>query len=287
MSDRNLLAMVGCASIEDLYLQEIGCIPLLTEAEEPAIIARAQQGDQEALTHVIEANLPLVVSIAKRYTSQSLTLLDQVQEGNLGLMVAAEKFDPTRGYRFSTYATWWICRYCHVALFQKDRLMRLPNYLETRLRHISRVRTACSQASAKEPTMGEIAQVLSLSIEQVEAALRASHRVQFSWLDAPAGEDGELTLGDLLVDPRPESNPEAWLSSWTLPREMSAILNRFLSHREREAILLSFGFDGYERTFEETGKQMQVSTTRAGQLIRAALKKLRHPAIMASLADYL
>jgi len=267
------------------YLREIGQIPLLTVEEERELARRARQGDNDAKARLAAANLRLVVSIAKRYTGLGLPLLDLIQEGNVGLMRAIEKFDPERGYKFSTYATWWIRQAITRALTQTSRSIRLPESLIQRLRRLQEAETAWIQEHGEPPTDEELAEILGIPVEQVQEARQAPQYTPS--LDQPLDEEEE---GDEL---------EQLVSNGSLPSPLRTALKELrreelrkaleiLSERERRVLSLRYGLEDDEpKTLEETGKLLGISRERVRQIQNEALEKLRHPKIRARLERFL
>jgi len=267
------------------YLREIGQIPLLTAEEERELARRARRGDQDAKARLAAANLRLVVSIAKRYTGLGLPLLDLIQEGNVGLMRAIEKFDPERGYKFSTYATWWIRQAITRALTQTSRSIRLPESLIQRLRRLQEAETAWIQEHGEPPTDEELAEILGIPVEQVQEARQAPQYTPS--LDQPLDEEEE---GDEL---------EQLISNGSLPSPLRTALKELrreelrkalevLSERERRVLSLRYGLEDDEpKTLEETGKLLGISRERVRQIQNEALEKLRQPKIRRRLERFL
>lgn len=268
------------------YLKEIGKVPLLTPEQEKDLARRVQQGDHDAKAQLAAANLRLVVSIAKRYSGMGLPLLDLIQEGNVGLMRAIEKFDPERGFKFSTYATWWIRQAITRAITQTSRSIRLPESLVQRLRRIHQAESAWVEEHGEPPTDEDLASELDLPVEQIREARQAP---QFtSSLDQPLGEEEED--GDEL---------KQLISNGSLPPPLRSALKdlrreelrkalEFLTERERRVLSLRYGLDDDEpKTLEDTGKALGISRERVRQIQNDALDKLRHPRIKRRLEQYL
>ena len=270
-----------------LYLREIGSIPLLSASDEQRLAHQIAQGNDEARQQFIEANLRLVVSIARKYTGLGLGLSDLIQEGNLGLMKAVERFDPTKGNRFSTYATYWIRQAISRALSDKGRTVRLPVHIGEKIRRLTQVRHALVSELGRDPTIRELAEQLDLQEAQVHALLTASHAVLS--LDAPRGEEGETRLSDCLED---ETEPplEESAQQQALAVHLRAALT-CLSERERQALLLRFGLDeqagGYRRTLSQVGMQLGITRERVRQLEERALERLRSCHASTILKSYL
>ncbi len=265
------------------YLAEIGQAPLLTPAEEVRLGRRAQAGDREAVHALVHHNLRLVVNVAKKYQNLGMALLDLVQEGSVGLMRAAEKFDPSRGFRFSTYATWWIRQAILRALNEQSRLVRLPEYLQGRRALVDGARDDLRERLGRTPSDAEVAKATGFPLEQVSGLTQASRPV--ASLDAPLSEDGELALGDLIRDNDPGAEEVALLED---RRAAIAQALAVLEEREREVIRLRFGLDGdgRERTLEEVGRVLSLTRERIRQVENKALRRLRHEDITALLQEY-
>jgi RNA polymerase sigma factor (sigma-70 family) len=265
------------------YLAEIGAAPLLTPAQEVSLGRRAQAGDRRAVHALVQHNLRLVVSVAKKYQNLGMSLLDLIQEGSVGLMRAAEKFDPSRGFRFSTYATWWIRQAILRALNEQSRLVRLPEYLSGRRNLVDHAREALRERLGRTPSDAEVAAEAQVPVEQVTALAQASRPV--ASLDAPLGEDGELALGDLIrdSDPGAEELAEAEDRRSAVTQALSV-----LDMREREVIRLRYGLidNGREHTLEEVGRTLGLTRERIRQIETKALRRLRHEDVSALLRGH-
>jgi RNA polymerase primary sigma factor len=267
-----------------LYLREISRVPLLSAARESHLAARAQNGDLEARNHLIEANLRLVVSIAKKYVGQGLSQEDLIGEGNVGLIRAVAKFDYRKGFRFSTYATWWIKQAVTRAILEGTRAVRLPVYIMEEVMRIKRTTRQLYQELGSEPTPELIGQRLSMSAERVNELLIWAEKV-FS-LDAPLSEEEDSTLGDILEDAR-ERGPVEVADQHLLREEICKALGQ-LTLRERQVIELRFGLtDDHDHTLEEVGRKLKVTRERVRQIEERAIRKLRHPQASRLLKDYL
>ena len=265
------------------YLAEIGRAPLLTPAEEVRLGRRAQAGDREAVHALVQHNLRLVVNVAKKYQNLGMTLLDLIQEGSVGLMRAAEKFDPKRGFRFSTYATWWIRQAVLRALNEQSRLVRLPEYLQGRRTQVDAARDALRERLGRTPSDSEVAKEAGFPVEQVSGLTQASRPV--ASLDAPLSEDGELALGDLSRDSDPGAEEVAEVED---RRAAIAKALAVLEERERDVLRLRYGLDGdgRERTLEEVGRVLGLTRERIRQIENKALRRLRHEDITALLREH-
>ncbi|HVB61321.1 MAG TPA: sigma-70 family RNA polymerase sigma factor [Ktedonobacteraceae bacterium] len=267
-----------------LYLREISRYPLLTARREVTLAERAEQGDKEARNQLIEANLRLVVSIAKKYVGQGLTLEDLIGEGNIGLIRAVTKFDFRKGFRFSTYATWWIKQAITRAILEGTRIVRLPVYIMEEVMRVKRMTRQLYQEVGREPTPEMIGQRLDMTSERVSELLIWAEKV-FS-LDAPLSEEEENTLGDIIEDVRDHGPMEA-TDQQLLREEIRRALN-LLTLRERQVIELRFGLvDDHDHTLEEVGKKLKVTRERVRQIEERAIRKLRHPQASRVLKDYL
>jgi len=267
-----------------LYLTEISRIPLLSAASEARLAELAEKGDRDARNHLIEANLRLVVSIAKKYVGQGLSLEDLIGEGNIGLIRAVTKFDFRKGFRFSTYATWWIKQAITRAILEGTRVVRLPVYIMEEVMRVKRTTRQLYQELGREPTPESIAERLGMLPERVSELLIWAEKV-FS-LDAPLSEEEENTLGDIIEDMH-ERGPSEITDQQLLREEIRKVLGQ-LTMRERQVIELRFGLvDDHDHTLEEVGKKLKVTRERVRQIEERAIRKLRHPAASRILKDYL
>jgi RNA polymerase primary sigma factor len=267
-----------------LYLREISRIPLLSAANEVRLAELAEQGDRDARNHLIEANLRLVVSIAKKYVGQGLSLEDLIGEGNIGLIRAVTKFDFRKGFRFSTYATWWIKQAITRAILEGTRVVRLPVYIMEEVMRVKRTTRQLYQELGREPTPESIAERLGMPAERVSELLIWAEKV-FS-LDAPLSEEEENTLSDIIEDVH-ERGPAQITDQQLLREEIRIVLGQ-LTMRERQVIELRFGLvDDHDHTLEEVGKKLKVTRERVRQIEERAIRKLRHPAASRILKDYL
>ena len=280
-SDLNSLAQSDSLR---LYLREISRISLLTATREAMLAERAEQGDKDARNSLIEANLRLVVSIAKKYVGQGLSLEDLIGEGNIGLIRAVTKFDYRKGFRFSTYATWWIKQAITRAILEGTRTVRLPVYIMEEVMRVKRMTRQLYQELGREPTPENIGMRLNIPSERVNELLIWAEKV-FS-LDAPLSEEEENTLGDIIEDMR-ERGPVEMTDQRLLREEIRKVLNQ-LTMRERQVIELRFGLvDDHDHTLEEVGKKLKVTRERVRQIEERAIRKLRHPQASRILKDYL
>ena len=281
------LSVPDGVSIEDpvrMYLKEIGKVPLLSAEEEIELAKRMELGDQEAKKRLAEANLRLVVSIAKRYVGRGMLFLDLIQEGNLGLIKAVEKFDYRKGYKFSTYATWWIRQAITRAIADQARTIRIPVHMVETINKLIRVSRQLLQELGREPTPEEIAAEMNMPVERVREILKISQEPVS--LETPIGEEDDSNLGDFVADNNTVT-PEANIESVML-REHIDVLLQDLKDREREVIILRFGLrDGHPRTLEEVGKIFNVTRERIRQIEAKALRKLRNPVRSKKIKDFL
>ena len=274
-------------SIEDpvrMYLKEIGKVPLLTAEEEIELAQRMEEGDQEAKKRLAEANLRLVVSIAKRYVGRGMLFLDLIQEGNLGLIKAVEKFDYRKGYKFSTYATWRIRQAITRAIADQARTIRIPVHMVETINKLIRVSRQLLQELGREPTPEEIAEEMDMPVERVREILKISQEPVS--LETPIGEEEDSHLGDFIQDDNVPVPAEA--AAFTLLKEQLVEVLGTLTEREQKVLRLRFGLDdGRARTLEEVGKEFSVTRERIRQIEAKALRKLRHPSRSRKLKDYL
>ena len=274
-------------SIEDpvrMYLKEIGKVPLLTAEEEIALAQRMEDGDENAKKRLAEANLRLVVSIAKRYVGRGMLFLDLIQEGNLGLIKAVEKFDYRKGYKFSTYATWWIRQAITRAIADQARTIRIPVHMVETINKLIRVSRQLLQELGREPLPEEIAEEMNMSVDRVREILKISQEPVS--LETPIGEEEDSHLGDFIQDDNVPVPADA--AAFTLLKEQLVEVLGTLTEREQKVLRLRFGLDdGRARTLEEVGKEFNVTRERIRQIEAKALRKLRHPSRSRKLKDYL
>ena len=274
-------------SIEDpvrMYMKEIGKVSLLTADEEIELAKRMEQGDEEAKKRLAEANLRLVVSIAKRYVGRGMLFLDLIQEGNLGLIKAVEKFDYRKGYKFSTYATWWIRQAITRAIADQARTIRIPVHMVETINKLIRVSRQLLQELGREPTPEEIAEEMDMPVERVREILKISQEPVS--LETPIGEEEDSHLGDFIQDDNVPVPADA--AAFTLLKEQLIEVLGTLTEREQKVLRLRFGLDdGRARTLEEVGKEFNVTRERIRQIEAKALRKLRHPSRSRKLKDYL
>ena len=274
-------------SIDDpvrMYLKEIGKVPLLTADEEIDIAQRMEQGDEVAKKKLTEANLRLVVSIAKRYVGRGMLFLDLIQEGNLGLIKAVDKFDYRKGYKFSTYATWWIRQAITRAIADQARTIRIPVHMVETINKLIRVSRQLLQEYGREPTPEEIAKVMNISESKVREIIKIAQEPVS--LETPIGEEEDSHLGDFIPDEDAPAPAEA--ASFTLMKEQLLDVLDTLTPREEKVLRLRFGLDdGHQRTLEEVGREFKVTRERIRQIEAKALRKLRHPSRSKKLKDYL
>ena len=278
---------LGDGKLDDpvrMYLKEIGKIKLLTPEEELALAKRMAEGDEEAHKRMSEANLRLVVSIAKRYVGRGMQLLDLIQEGNLGLMKAVEKFDYTKGYKFSSYATWWIRQSITRAIADQARTIRIPVHMVETINRVLRTSHSMVQSLGREPTTEEVAQELHMEVSKVEEIMKIAQEPVS--LETPVGEEEDSHLGDFLPDSDASQPPEE--ASHTLLHEQLEDVLATLTPREQQVLRMRFGLqDGKPHTLEEVGKEFDVTRERIRQIESKALRKLRHPSRSKKLRDFL
>ena len=281
------LSVPDGVSIEDpvrMYLKEIGKVPLLSADEEVELAKRMEEGDAEAKKKLAEANLRLVVSIAKRYVGRGMLFLDLIQEGNLGLIKAVEKFDYRKGYKFSTYATWWIRQAITRAIADQARTIRIPVHMVETINKLIRVSRQLLQELGREPTPEEIAEEMDMPVDRVREILKISQEPVS--LETPIGEEEDSHLGDFIQDDNVPVPADA--AAFTLLKEQLVEVLSTLTDREQKVLRLRFGLDdGRARTLEEVGKEFNVTRERIRQIEAKALRKLRHPSRSRKLKDYL
>ncbi|SKA86036.1 RNA polymerase primary sigma factor [Caloramator quimbayensis] len=274
-------------SIDDpvrMYLKEIGKVPLLSAEEEIELAKRIEQGDQEAKKKLAEANLRLVVSIAKRYVGRGMLFLDLIQEGNLGLLKAVEKFDFSKGFKFSTYATWWIRQAITRAIADQARTIRIPVHMVETINKLIRVSRNLLQELGREPSAEEIAKEMNMEVEKVREIMKIAQEPVS--LETPIGEEEDSHLGDFIPDEDAPAPAEA--AAYTMLKEQLMDVLDTLTPREEKVLRLRFGLDdGRARTLEEVGKEFKVTRERIRQIEAKALRKLRHPSRSKKLKDYL
>ena len=281
------LSVPDTINIEDpvrMYLKEIGKVPLLTAEEEIDLAKRMEAGDEEAKKRLAEANLRLVVSIAKRYVGRGMLFLDLIQEGNLGLIKAVEKFDYNKGFKFSTYATWWIRQAITRAIADQARTIRIPVHMVETINKLVRVSRQLLQELGREPTPEEIAERMEIPVERVREILKISQEPVS--LETPIGEEEDSHLGDFIQDDNVPVPAEA--AAFTLLKEQLVEVLGTLTEREQKVLRLRFGLDdGRARTLEEVGREFNVTRERIRQIEAKALRKLCHPSRSRKLKDYL
>ena len=280
----DLLEGVGTEDPVRMYLKEIGTVPLLTAEEEMELARRKQAGDEKAKKKLIEANLRLVVSIANRYTGRGMSFLDLVQEGNLGLIKGVEKFDPEKGFKLSTYATWWIRQSVTRALADQARTIRVPVHMVETINKMSKMQRKLTLELGYEPSVAELAKALDMTEEKVMEIMQIAREP--ASLETPIGEEDDSNLGDFVADNNvltPEDNVESVM----LREHIEALLGD-LKERERQVIVLRFGLeDGHPRTLEEVGREFKVTRERILQIEAKALRKLRNPVRSKRIRDFL
>ena len=280
----DLLEGIGTEDPVRMYLKEIGTVPLLTADEELKLAQRKAEGDEAAKERLIEANLRLVVSIAKRYTGRGMSFLDLVQEGNLGLIKGVEKFDYTKGYKLSTYATWWIRQSVTRALADQARTIRVPVHMVETINKMSKMQRKLTLELGYEPSVTELAEALEMSEDKVMEIMQIAREP--ASLETPIGEEDDSNLGDFVADSNVVT-PEGNVESVMLREHIDALLGD-LKERERQVIVLRFGLeDGHPRTLEEVGKEFNVTRERIRQIEAKALRKLRNPVRSKRIRDFL
>lgn len=284
LSAIDMLEGIGTEDPVRMYLKEIGTVPLLTNEEELRLAQLKSEGDQKAKERLIEANLRLVVSIAKRYTGRGMSFLDLVQEGNLGLIKGVEKFDYTKGYKLSTYATWWIRQSVTRALADQARTIRVPVHMVETINKMSKMQRKLTLELGYEPSVSELAKALDMTEEKVMEIMQIAREP--ASLETPIGEEDDSNLGDFVADSNAVT-PEGNIESVMLREHIDTLLED-LKDRERQVIVLRFGLeDGHPRTLEEVGKEFNVTRERIRQIEAKALRKLRNPVRSKRIRDFL
>ena len=280
----DLLEGIGTEDPVRMYLKEIGTVPLLSAEEEIRLAKRKAEGDVNAKERLIEANLRLVVSIAKRYVGRGMQFLDLIQEGNLGLIKAVEKYDYSKGFKFSTYATWWIRQAITRAIADQARTIRIPVHMVETINRLIRTSRQLLQELGREPTPEEIAEKMEMPVERVREIMKISQDPVS--LETPIGEEEDSHLGDFIQDDHVQVPVDA--ATYTLLHEQLMEVLDTLTEREQKVLRLRFGLDdGRPRTLEEVGRQFNVTRERIRQIEAKALRKLRHPSRSKKLKDYL
>ncbi len=287
LEELDLTIPKGAVAIDDpvkMYLREIGKIPLLHPAEEIDLARRVVKGEIEAKKKLVSANLRLVVSIAKKYVGRGMLLLDLIQEGNLGLIRAVEKFDVEKGYKFSTYATWWIRQAITRSIADYARTIRVPVHMVETINRMKKITRKLAQEHGRRPTEEEIAKEMEITVEKLREIIKVAQEPIS--LETPIGKEEDSRLGDFIEDEETES-PVASVTHELLREDLENVLNT-LTEREREVIKLRFGFDnGHPRTLEEVGQRFGVTRERIRQIEAKAIRKLRHPSRSKILREYL
>ena len=284
IDDVDVLEGVSTEDPVRMYLKEIGNVPLLSTEEEIELEKRVEEGDEAAKKKLTEANLRLVVSIAKKYVGRGMPFLDLIQEGNMGLMKAVDKFDYSKGYKFSTYATWWIRQAITRAIADQARTIRIPVHMVETINKLIRVSRQLLQELGREPTPEEIAEEMNMPVDRVREILKISQEPVS--LETPIGEEEDSHLGDFIQDDNVPVPADA--AAFTLLKEQLVEVLSTLTDREQKVLRLRFGLDdGRARTLEEVGKEFNVTRERIRQIEAKALRKLRHPSRSRKLKDYL
>ena len=287
MSPEEIEKMQEGLAIDDpvrMYLKEIGKVPLLEPDEEVVLAEKMMQGDEKAKNKIVEANLRLVVSIAKKHVGKGMAFLDLIQEGNLGLMKAVDKFDYAKGFKFSTYATWWIRQAITRAIADQARTVRIPVHMVETIHKVSRVSRQLLQELGRDPNPEEIAEVIGMTPEKVRDTMK--YALEPVSLETPIGEEEDSHLGDFIPDEDSPAPSDA--ASYTLLKEQLNEVLHTLTPREEQVLKLRFGLlDGRTRTLEEVGKEFDITRERIRQIEAKALRKLRHPSRSKRLRDYL
>ncbi len=266
-----------------MYLKQMAQVPLLTREQEVEIFKRIENGDSNAESEIVEANLRLVVSIAKKYINRGVSFLDLIQEGNMGLMKAVERFEYRRGYKFSTYATWWIRQGITRSIANQSRTIRIPIHMISTISKVIRIQKQLVQEYGREATPAEIAEEINLPMDRVRAVLKMAQ--QPISLHSPIGDSANASFGDLIEDKSAE-NPMEEASSSALKDKISEVLGT-LTNREREVLEQRFGLkNGYSRTLEDVGSQFGLTRERIRQIEAKALRKMRHPSRKRKLEDF-
>ena len=284
IDDVDVLEGVSTEDPVRMYLKEIGNVPLLSTEEEIELAKKVEEGDEAAKKKLTEANLRLVVSIAKKYVGRGMPFLDLIQEGNMGLMKAVDKFDYSKGYKFSTYATWWIRQAITRAIADQARTIRIPVHMVETINRTIRTSRQLTQSLGREPSAAEIAEVMKMPVQRVEEILKIA--MDPISLETPVGEEDDTHLGDFIKDNKSEVPADA--AAYTLLQEQLDEVMQTLTDREKKVLALRFGLeDGRSRTLEEVGKEFHVTRERIRQIEAKALRKLRHPSRSRKLKDYL
>ncbi len=287
MSPEEIVKMQESLAVDDpvrMYLKEIGKVPLLDPEREHELAKKMMEGDEKAKNEIVEANLRLVVSIAKKHVGKGMAFLDLIQEGNLGLMKADDKFDYEKGFKFSTYATWWIRQAITRAIADQARTVRIPVHMVETIHKVSRVSRQLLQELGREPSPEEIAEVIGMTADKVRDTMK--YALEPVSLETPIGEEEDSHLGDFIPDEDSPAPSDA--ASYTLLKEQLNEVLHTLTPREEQVLKLRFGLlDGRTRTLEEVGKEFDITRERIRQIEAKALRKLRHPSRSKRLRDYL